>query len=162
MPRPRDAQIKQATALSSRKPSQASVSTATTAAQILALQRKQPLNESASMDSSMVATPLLALRNEKSPGGASGTPVPAPIRTPTMASPYVTAKGVKVIEAPLHRDEDSNSNMVRSATDFLNQQPRPRFKMNDGAGEQVESVLSHFSQSEINQDSEGNEGGTID
>ena len=68
----------------------------------------------------MVATPLLALRNEKSPGGASGTPVPAPIMTPTLRSPYETTKGVKVIERPLHRDDDSSSNMVRSATDFLN------------------------------------------
>ena len=72
------------------------------------------------MDSSMAATPLLALRNEKSPGGASGTHVPAPVMTPTLQSPYVTPKGVKVIERPLHRDDDSNSNMVRSATDFLN------------------------------------------
>ena len=120
MPRPRDAQIKQATALSSRKPSHASVSTATTAAAILALQRKKPLDESASMDSSMVATPLLALKPEKSPSGASATVVLNPMRTPTLASPYVTTKGVKVIERPLHRDEDSNSNMVRSATDFLN------------------------------------------
>lgn len=84
----------------------------------------------------MVATPLLALRNEKSPGGASGTPVPAPCQTPTLQT-YVTGKGVKVIERPLHRDEDDdNSNMIRSATDFkTHMNARPRFKMNDGANE---------------------------
>ena len=37
--------------------------------------------------------------------------------------------------------------------------PRPRFKINDGQNEQVESIISHshFSQSEINNETEGGE-----
>jgi len=35
--------------------------------------------------------------------------------------------------------------------------PRPRFKINDGMGDQVESVMSHFSQSDINHETEGQE-----
>ena len=48
----------------------------------------------------------------------------------------------------------------------MNVVPRPRFKINDG-GEKVESVISQFSQSDVNLDTEGNNnqavvaGGTV-
>lgn len=50
---------------------------------------------------------------------------------------------------------------MQSQEGALNVVPRPRFKINDGMGDQVESIMSHFSQSDINQESEGPEQNTI-
>ena len=49
-------------------------------------------------------------------------------------------------------------NVIQSQEGALNVVPRPRFKINDGA-DQVESIISHFSQSEINVETEGKEAG---
>ena len=73
-------------------------------------------------------------------------------RIVTMPSPKVvkmTARGNNALVRERTGLHHNNDNLIQSQEGALNV-PRPRFKMNDGQNEQVESIMSHFSQSEIN------------
>ena len=76
--------------------------------------------------------------------------------TPQLTSPkvMVSARNDTKKEQPLLNTEDPR-NVRQSHEAPFNAVPRPRFKINDDAGNQVESVMSHFSQSEINNETEG-------
>jgi len=53
--------------------------------------------------------------------------------------------------------KEAKRSIMQSMEGPLQERPRPRFKINEGFVDQVESIMSHFSQSEINNDTEGQE-----
>lgn len=130
-------------------------SVATTIQQLSAIERR---NKQYEINSATVAPKLSAQRED-----SFGT-----VRTVTLPSPQavkLTNRLDKKRTGGLHNDTPptkNNNPLVQSHEGAIKVPPRPRFKINDGQTEQVESILSHFSQSEINQESEGQDfSGTI-
>ena len=106
---------------------------------------KPTVDVDSSLHSSSVAQPLI---KNKSPSHLDSVGHAVSLQSPkVMASARHAVQREQTLQ---FGNQDEGRSVIQSQEGALLVMPRPRFKINEGGGDQVESIMSHFSQSEIN------------